>query len=150
MMPVFLLEKVVYLLSLLSINSILILTRPLVFLPFGGGVFFVWEPPFWPELATATDPSSTIVLWPIPIVDIVTSPTMGSCLRFRPATSADLLADVCWWCCWPGEPRPRLWWPVGLMPDWPLCPMCCWWCRTYESGPWPYMSTPSPAKAPCE
>lgn len=44
MIPVFLLEKVVYLLSLLSMNSILILTRPLVFLPFGGGVFLVWEP----------------------------------------------------------------------------------------------------------
>lgn len=37
--PVFLLEKVVYLRSLLSMNSILILTRPLVFLPLGGGAF---------------------------------------------------------------------------------------------------------------
>ena len=35
-MPVFLLEKVVYLRNLLSMNSILILTRPLVFLPAGG------------------------------------------------------------------------------------------------------------------
>jgi len=39
-MPVFRLEKVVYRRSLLSMNSILILTRPLVFFPFGGGTFF--------------------------------------------------------------------------------------------------------------
>lgn len=39
-MPVFLFEKVVYLLNFDSMNSILILTRPFVFLPFGGGTFF--------------------------------------------------------------------------------------------------------------
>jgi len=36
-MPVFLLENVVYRLSLLSMYSILILTLPFVFLPLGGG-----------------------------------------------------------------------------------------------------------------
>lgn len=39
-MPVFRFEKVVYRRSLLSINSIFILTLPLVFFPFGGKAFF--------------------------------------------------------------------------------------------------------------
>ena len=138
--PVFLLENVVYLLSLLSINSILILTLPFVFLPLGGGVFLLGDP-FWPDRT----PSS--ILCPIPMVDIVTSPIMGSCFRLRPATSADLLAE-CWW--WPGELSP-IPWLVGLNPEPPCPPMCwCWCCKTltYESGPCPYKSAPeSPVKA---
>lgn len=43
MIPVFLLLNVVYLRNLLCINSILILTLPLVFLPFAKSSFFMDE-----------------------------------------------------------------------------------------------------------
>lgn len=59
MIPVFLLLNVVYLLNLLSINSILILTLPLVFFPFGGRDFFGN-----PMLDDADDP---LLFWP-PVV----------------------------------------------------------------------------------
>ena len=56
MIPVFLLEKVVYLLNLFFMNSILTLTRPLVFLP-GRGILTI--PLLYPEISSSQDSSSS-------------------------------------------------------------------------------------------
>lgn len=77
-MPVFRLENVVYLRSLLSMYSILILTRPLVFFPFAGGDFFCKD--------DAYDESSTTSTTPPP-------PT-------PPPPSPSLNEPNCCCCCW--------------------------------------------------
>ena len=92
-MPVFRLEKVVYLLNLLSINSIFIFTRPFVFFPWGTGVFaglcfprpipgaksswsprWPWIRGFWSVESSSEDSGGSIMSSPAP-----------SALRFMPA-----------------------------------------------------------------
>ena len=133
MIPVFLFENVVYRRSLLSINSILILTRPLVFFPLGGEVFFLSPealpllPPVLPSLLEEDDDerSSAFLLllsWLVCELDVEgEKPFMGWWCE------VDVWYEFCCWftCgCWYRSD----WFVTWLWCEWWWWLSCCCWC----------------------